>query len=66
MSALYPILIKCMSRLFGCVCVSWFHSQGVRIGAPSTRLSQVALLALLADLVQYVFVGFCLGLTGSG
>ena len=29
--------------------------------APSTRLLRVARLALLADLVYYVFVGFCLG-----
>jgi hypothetical protein len=47
------ISIECILRLFGCICFSWFHSQGRGYGlaAPSARLSRVALLALLADLV---------------
>ena len=38
-----------------------FIARGYELAAPSTRLSQATLLALLADLVWNVFVGFCLG-----
>jgi hypothetical protein len=41
--------------------VSWFHSQRYGLAAPSAGLSRATLLALLADLVWYVFVGFRLG-----
>jgi len=41
--------------------VSWSHSQGYGLAAPSARLSRATLLAFLTDLVWYVFVGFRLG-----
>ena len=48
------------------VCVSWLHIQGVWIGRAilSARLSRAMhywIIGLLADLVWWVFVGFCLG-----
>jgi len=38
-----------------------FIARGYGLAAPSARLSQATLLALLADLVWNVFVGFRLG-----
>jgi hypothetical protein len=55
-----PLISDQLYITFIWLCVSWFHSQGVW-AAPYTRLLWVALLASLADLVWYVFVGFCLG-----
>ena len=39
-----------------------FIARGHGLSEPSARLSRATLLALLADLVWYEFVGFCLGL----
>ena len=52
--------IRCISRLFGCMSLI-FIVRGYGLAAPSARLPRAALLALLADLVYYVFVGFLLG-----
>ena len=61
MSTQHLVLIKCVSRLFGCMSLAWFNSQGIWIAAPSAKLSRATLLALLTDLVCYVFVGLRLG-----
>ena len=50
---------KCISRLFSCMSLG-FIARGYGLAGPSTRLSRSALLALLANLVCYVFVGFLL------
>ena len=44
------ISIKCMSRLFGFMSLGLI-ARGYGLAAPSARLSQATLLALLADLV---------------
>jgi hypothetical protein len=44
--------------------VSCFDSQG-GLAVPSARLLQATLLALLADLVWYVFVGFFKGVVAG-
>jgi len=54
------LISKCMWHLFGCMSLG-FVARGYGLEAPSARLSQAAFLALLADLVWYVFVGFLLG-----
>ena len=54
------ILIWCISRLFGCMSLG-FIARGYGLAAPSARLSRATLLALLADQIWYVFVGFRLG-----
>ena len=50
---MYVVLFSCMSL--------GFIARGCGLAGPSTRLPRAALLALLADLVYYVFVGFLLG-----
>jgi len=52
--------IKCISREFGYLSLG-FIARGYGLAAPSARLPRAILLALLAVLVWYVFVGFCLG-----
>jgi hypothetical protein len=59
-STQYLIMVKCMSRLFGCMSLG-FIARWYGLAAPSARLSRATLLALLADLVWYVYVGFRLG-----
>jgi len=59
-STQHSISIRYISRLFGCISLS-FIARGYGLAAPFARLSQATLLALFADLVQYVFVGVCLG-----
>jgi hypothetical protein len=49
---MYVVLFSCMSL--------GFIARGCGLAGPSTRLSRAALLALLANLVCYVFVGFLL------
>jgi hypothetical protein len=60
--SVYTVLnsIKCIFRVFGCMSLG-FIARGYGLAAPSARLPQATLLALLAVLVWYVFVGFCLG-----
>ena len=50
MSTQHLVLIKCVSRLFGCMSLG-FIAWGYGLAAPSARLSRATLLALLADLV---------------
>jgi hypothetical protein len=45
---------------FGCVSLG-FTARGYGLAAPSIRLLWVALLALMAELIWYVCVGFRLG-----
>ena len=49
-STQYLTLMKCISRLFGCMSLG-FIARGYGLAAPSARLSRATFLALLADLV---------------
>ena len=66
MSTQYLIMVKCMSRLFGCMSLG-FIARWYGLAAPSARLSRATLLALLADdlVGTCLLVCFCLGLVAE-
>jgi len=45
----YLNLIRCISRLFGCMSLGFIARGGYGLATPSTKLLRATLLALLAD-----------------